>query len=171
MSAFGGRGEQFGGAGQIPVGVAGLAVPEPGGQQRQDRGGIAAAGVGVEHGGDRKGVPQIVRPRAARTRSHWQPSLGYELPECLVNDTGAQPVTSGGDQQRRTSHRGQHLAAQLQVLRQRSCGALVQWEFACLAVFSGHGQGARLPVQVEPMSSPTASPVRIPVVAISAIRV
>ena len=58
--AFGGGGEQFGGAGQIPVGVAGFAVPKPGGQQRQDRGGVGAAGVGVEHGARREGVSQVV---------------------------------------------------------------------------------------------------------------
>ena len=78
-----------------------------------------------------------------------------------MNGAGAQPVTSGRDQQRRTSRRGQHLAAQLQVVHQRSCGALVQRKHAGLAVLAGHGQGARLRVQggdVEPDRFPGADP-------------
>ena len=52
------------GRGQVPVGVGGVGVPQPGGQQRQHSVGVTAVGVGRGHVRGGEGVPQVVQAGA-----------------------------------------------------------------------------------------------------------
>ena len=54
--------EQFGGAGEIPVGVAGFGVTEPGRQDREHDGGVVPTTICLDHGRDGEGVPKVVQP-------------------------------------------------------------------------------------------------------------
>ena len=106
LEAVGGGSQEFGGAGQVPVRVTGLGMPEPGRQDRQDRGRVGAGVVGVQHRGDRERMSKIMQAGSAEGGCRGQAGLVGQGTKDRVHQLREQSGASQGDQQSGTAGRG-----------------------------------------------------------------
>ena len=87
MQPAGGKREQVGGGGQVPVGMRRGDVAEHGGQDRQPGLHVDAVLVPVPDRQDREGMPEIMNARRALARRNADAGVNQQPGECVLQLT------------------------------------------------------------------------------------
>src|SRR5664279_5111542 len=133
LQPLGGCSQQFGSAGQIPIGVGNVGMPEIGGQDGQAPLGILTIAIPAQQRLDRKSVSKIVQARAATGIHSTQSNLSGQDVERPVDLAFIQSVAVQVYQEMSLGANAKALVAAFRVVGQDLTSRGMQWNQAGLS--------------------------------------